>query len=117
MAERATRQASRWIPMVLVLAGTLTGPGPFGQADDCPDGWITTKIGTKLTNKGIVHLRVTTEQCVVTITGCVKTDEQRTKAIEVAENTKYVNSVESDIKICPDDDDGTWTAREASTPA
>ena len=55
--------------------------------------------------KGIVHVRVTTEKCVVTLTGCVKTDEKRTKAIEAAEDTKYVKSVDADIKLCPDKDD------------
>ena len=104
---------SRWLAVlipVLLLAVAALGTPVFSEEDDvdeCPDAWITTKVVTKLTFKGMTKIDVSTEECVVTLRGCVKTEEKRKEAVEAAQSTKYVKSVDNKIVLCPDDgDDG-----------
>jgi hypothetical protein len=102
---------NRWLALLLLLSMVAMVLPALAEEepdpdDECPDAWITTKIGTKLTFKGMAKLDVSTEECVVTIRGCVKTEDKRNEAIEAAENTKYVKQVVNKIELCPEDDDG-----------
>jgi len=109
MEDRKVRNGkNRWLALFLVLSIIgLVVPALADEDpdDECPDAWITTKVGTKLTFKGMAKLDVSTEECVVTIRGCVKTDEKRKEAIKAAEDTKYVKQVVNKIELCPEDDD------------
>ena len=93
------------IPLLLVSIAYMGAPAFSEEEDDeCPDGWITTKVGTKLTFKGMVKIDVSTEECVVTLRGCTKTEKKREAAVAAAKETKHVKEVKNKIKLCPDDD-------------
>ena len=93
------------IPLLLISMTYVTAPAFSEEPDEeCPDGWITTKVITKLTFKGMVKIDVSTEECVVTLRGCTKTEEKRKAAIDAAKNTKYVKNVVNKIELCPDDE-------------
>ncbi len=103
-------ERKRWlllIPLLLVSVAYVGSPAFSEEEDDeCPDGWITTKVGTKLTFKGMIKIDVSTEECVVTLRGCTKTEEKREAAVMAAKNTKYVKAVNNKITLCPDDGGG-----------
>lgn len=100
------RSRKRRFPFIVLTALAVTAGGlAFGEVDDCPDAWISTKVGTKLLMKRMINVVVDTEKCVVTLTGCVKTDEKREKAQTAAENTKHVISVNNEILLCAEEDD------------
>ena len=74
--------------------------------DSCPDAWISMKISTRLMAKmGAAGARINpdTEVCVVTLRGCVKTGEQRQKAIATAGRIKKVTMVIDEMKSCEQD--------------
>ena len=71
-----------------------------------PDAWISTKISTQLVaTMGLPGTRINpdTELCVVTLRGCVKTGEQRQKAIATAGRVKKVTMVIDELKACEED--------------
>jgi hypothetical protein len=100
------RSRNRRFPLIVLTALAVTAAGlAFGEVDDCPDAWISTKVGTKLLMKRMINVVVDTEKCVVTLTGCVKSDEKRQKAQTAAENTKHVTGVNNEILLCEEEDD------------
>jgi hyperosmotically inducible protein len=87
----------------LFAAVLLTVPSSHA-VDDCNDGWITSKIKTKMlgnTMVGTFKMNVDTEMCVVTLTGCVDTEAQRAEATKVAKSIKKVKSVDNRLSLCP----------------
>lgn len=94
------------LPLMLVaIAGT---PVHRLLADDCPDAWITAKVKTRILADGINALKINidTEECVVSLHGCVKTAADRQNANKIARSIKKVRAVKSELKICPKKDDG-----------
>ena len=98
-----------WIMLPLTLA-VLTGfPGAWLLADNCPDAWITAKVKTRLlADDGIkaLEINVDTEECVVSLNGCVETRAHRKKAGDIARAVKKVRAVQNHLKICPKGKDG-----------
>ncbi len=85
----------------LLLAAWSAAPA---LADDCPDAWITAKVKSRLFGDrglGVFKINVDTEQCVVTLVGCVGTDEQAARAVEIAGKVKKVRDVRSRLGRCP----------------
>jgi hyperosmotically inducible protein len=63
------------------------------------DAAITTKIKAKLLADSITGTTVDTTNGVVTLTGAVANDEQKTKAARLAQETEGVKSVKNDLVI------------------
>jgi hyperosmotically inducible periplasmic protein len=83
-----------------VLAATEVEP----DEEECADAWITTKLKTKLMGKigtGAFYIDIDTKDCVVTLSGCVKTEEAEAKAIEVAQQMEKVQEVKAQLAFCP----------------
>jgi osmotically-inducible protein OsmY len=97
--------AKTWF-VVWSLLVALLGFTPGLAIDSCPDAWISMKISTRLVAKmGAAGVRINpdTEVCVVTLRGCVKTGEQRQKAIATAGRVKKVTMVIDELKACEED--------------
>lgn len=92
---------ARWLVATLVIT---FGSSPPGLADECPDAWITTKIKIRLMGKaglGAFKINVDTEQCMVTLLGCVDSEEQEARAIELSRKIKKVKGVQNQLTRCP----------------
>jgi len=79
-------------------------PAPAG-ADDCPDAWITAKVKSRLLGKkgiGAFKINIDTEQCVVTLNGCVDSQETREKASAEAGKVNKVREVRNNLTLCPE---------------
>lgn len=74
-------------------------PGVAGNAaEDVADGWITTKVKSRFMYSTSVKgsdVEVTTRAGIVTLTGKMDSDAERTVAIELARNVRGVKSVDS----------------------
>jgi hyperosmotically inducible protein len=70
------------------------------------DSVITTKVKAKLAREHVAsaaHIRVDTDnKGVVTLTGTARSDEEATKAVEVARNVEGVAMVDNKIRVNPD---------------
>jgi osmotically-inducible protein OsmY len=105
MTNSATPRARRALPL-LVAAVLAAGAASALRADDCPDAWITSKVKTKMlgnTVTGTFKMNVDTDECVVTLRGCVDTPEQKAEAVKVAESVKGVKEVKNGLSICRKD--------------
>ena len=92
--------------VILLGAGAVTGVFSRIQADDCPDAWITAKIKAKLMADdgiGAFKVDVDTEECVVTLSGCVDTRDKIKRAGTIAGSVKKVKSVNNRLVSCPKD--------------
>ena len=100
-----TRHAS---PLSLLFA-TLTAIGIFlgtagpAGADECKDAWITTKVKTRLMGDdiiGVFKINVDTDECHVTLNGCVDARDQIARAADLARSVKKVRGVTNNLTIC-----------------
>lgn len=104
-------------PMLLAFA-SLTGlvlPGPALAADDCPDAWITGKVKTMMLGNTVVgtfKMNIDTDECVVTLRGCVDTPAQKAEAAKVAKNVSGVKAVKNGLSICQ----GNWIEDDPDEP-
>lgn len=99
--------------LLCLLAFTLTGTGITCAAtthttksestkEYMSDAAITTKVKSKLlATKDIksLSISVTTNEGIVTLTGNVKTNMQKTKAVKVASKVKGVKSVKDELVV------------------
>jgi len=93
--------------LLLILVAIAGTPVHQLLADDCPDAWITAKVKTRIMADGINALKidVDTEECVVSLHGCVRTVADRENANTIARSIKKVRAVNSNLKICPKAED------------
>ena len=80
----------------------VAAPDDPGVGDRIDDTAITAKVKATLADDGQLqdsHIRVNTDQRVVTLRGSVISDEQRRHAEHVAENIKGVDSVEDELAV------------------
>ena len=88
-----------------LLAVSWVALSPARAADECPDAWITSKVKSKLAVKHPISttfkLNVETENCVVTLKGCMETSEQRADAGKRAASVKRVKAVKNELTVCP----------------
>ncbi len=92
--------------VALILLGWAAAP-ESAMADDCPDAWITTKVTSRLIAKegiGIFKINVDTRVCVVTLRGCVDTQEHKAEAGRIARKVKKVREVKNKLTFCEDSD-------------
>jgi len=89
------------LPLSVILLWSTFGPPAL--ADDCPDAWTTTKVKSKIfgdSGLGVFKINVDTDECVVTLNGCVKTADQRARAAKIAKGVKRVRSVRNKLTLC-----------------
>jgi hyperosmotically inducible protein len=80
----------------------VAAPDDPGVGNKIDDTAITTKVKATLADDAQLqdsHIRVHTDQGVVTLRGSVISDEQRRHAEHVAENIKGVDSVEDELAV------------------
>lgn len=92
--------------VALVLGALVAAAVPAAAADECPDAWITMKITTRFMGKtgwSLFKIDVDTDDCVVTLSGCVNSPDHRAHAVEQAGKVKKVRQVNDQLTICPSD--------------
>jgi len=89
------------IPTIIAVVAFLAGCN--SQAID--DSAITAKVKSKLatdTQTSAIRISVETKEGVVTLTGNVPSDTEKSKAETLAKNTDGVRRVQNEIKITPE---------------
>lgn len=97
------RRASVVLLAGAVLCGLLIAPVP-ARAGQCLDALITAGVKTRLMADDIVgafKINVETDECVVTLNGCVDSKDQVKRARNLARRIKGVHAVKSNLRICP----------------
>ena len=104
---RTTEKAAKDIGHAAVGAADKAGQG-IGEAADkagagSEDAWITTKVKSELSSKGLDPLRVhvDTDGKVVTLSGTVASPADREKAVGLARSVKGVASVTDHLFVGP----------------
>lgn len=87
--------------LVLALAlGACSTTQPAGTQVD--DAWITTKVESKLAadpQVSALNVNVNTNEGVVTLTGRVKSEENRREAVKLARDTEGVKEVRDLLEV------------------
>jgi hyperosmotically inducible protein len=96
-----------WLATVVIAltslalwAGGCRTNQPMG--DQFSDGWITTKVKSKLAadpEVSALNVSVTTEEGVVFLTGRVANEHQREEAVRLARNTEGVRDVVDHLSV------------------
>ena len=85
-----------------VLCGLLVAPAP--ARGECLDALITAGVKTRLMADDVVgafKINVETDECIVTLNGCVDSKDQIKRARNLAKRIKGVHGVKSNLTICP----------------
>ena len=85
-----------------VLCGLLIAPVP-ARAAQCLDALITAGVKTRLMADDVVgafKINVETDECIVTLNGCVDSKDQIKRARNLARRIKGVHGVKSNLAIC-----------------
>lgn len=103
-AESVARQVKRvhGVSNRLTLCPAKSSSAPEKPAE-CPDAMITAEVKSLiLAKEGMTafKINVDTEECVVTLNGCVDTDARRSQAAEAARKGKWVSGVENRLGLC-----------------
>jgi len=91
------------LTIATLIAVTAFFVGCNSQALD--DSTITAKVKSKLatdSQTSAIKIGVETKQGIVTLSGTVPTDTEKTKAEQLARNTDGVKKVQNDIKVNPE---------------
>jgi hypothetical protein len=86
-----------------VLCGLLVAPVP-ARAGECLDALITAGVKTRIMADDIVgafKINVETDECVVTLNGCVDSKDQIKRARNLARRIKGVRAVKTNLTVCP----------------
>jgi osmotically-inducible protein OsmY len=96
-------KAPRLLLALTLLTSVLSGCSSMQPAKvQLDDSEITTAVKAKLAadpDVAAVQVDVTTNESVVTLTGRVKTSEERMKAVQIARETNGVKKVNDLIKV------------------
>lgn len=97
---------------VYVIAGAILCGLPIApvstRAGECLDALITAGVKTRLLADDVVgafKINVETDECVVTLNGCVDSKDQIKRARNLARRVKGVHAVKSNLTICPAEDE------------
>ena len=97
------RRSSALLLAVAVLCAFLVAPTP-ARAGQCLDALITAGVKTRLMADdvlGAFKINVETDECMVTLNGCVESKDQIKRARTLARRIKGVHGVKSNLTICP----------------
>jgi len=106
--SRLTARVRRFsVPLILcALAwGLMAGP-PAARADECRDALITAAVKARLLSDDVIgafKINVDTDECVVTLNGCVDSRDQIKRARNLAKKVKHVRAVKNNLTVCPAD--------------
>lgn len=105
MTRPTTRVRRFSVPLLsCALAwGLLAGP-PAARADECHDALITGAVKARLMSDDVIgafKVNVDTDECVVTLNGCVDSRDQIKRARNLAKRVKHVRAVKNNLKVCP----------------
>ena len=97
---------SNWVGVVvgIVLAATLTGACGKTIGETIDDATVTARVKTALINApnvGALAIDVDTFKGVVTLSGRVKTNDEATRAVDVARQISGVREVKSALQVIP----------------
>jgi len=98
----------RLLVAVSLSIGLLSGAAVPAGADECKDAWITAKVKTRLMGDdliGVFKINVDTEECHVTLNGCVDARDQIERAADLARSVKKVRGVTNKLTVCKHEDD------------
>lgn len=87
----------------IVLCGVPVAPAP-ARAGECLDALITAGVKARIMADDVVgafKINVDTDECVVTLNGCVDSKDQIKRARNLARRVKGVHAVKSNLTICP----------------
>ena len=102
--EGVTRVEDRLRVGTEATAAATDANKPAATGVDAPDAWTTAKIQAKYFTDGDVkgrNINVNTNNGVVTLNGTVETEAQRRQAVNIAQSTDGVRSVNDQLKIEP----------------
>jgi len=102
-ATSRVRRPSVFLFAVAALCGLLIATVP-ARAAQCLDALITAGVKTRLMADDVVgafKINVETDECVVTLNGCVDSKDQIKRARNLARRIKGVHAVKSNLTICP----------------
>ncbi len=103
------RAPTGWRAAPLVLGGMLALlplAGAQAAADKCPDALITADVKSRILARHPVaglKINVETEECVVTLKGCVESAGQARNMRKAARKVQKVKAVRDELTICPED--------------
>jgi len=100
------RRSSALLLAAFMLSGLLAAPA---RAGECLDALITAGVKTRLMADDVVgafKINVETDECVVTLNGCVDSKDQIKRARNLARRIKGVHAVKSNLTICPAEAEG-----------
>jgi hypothetical protein len=86
-----------------ILCGLLVAPVP-ARAGECLDALITAGVKARIMADDVVgafKINVETDECVVTLNGCVDSKDQIKRSRNLARRIKGVRAVKSTLTICP----------------
>jgi osmotically-inducible protein OsmY len=86
-----------------VLCGVLVAPVST-WAGECHDALITAGVKARLMADDVVgafKINVDTDECVVTLNGCVDSKDQIKRSRNLARRIKGVRAVKSNLTTCP----------------
>lgn len=105
--------------MKVQLAAVLLGVLTFTTACAQSDAGITTSVKARLAADDTVKARninVDTKDRIVTLTGKVQDQQEKTKAVEIARATRGVADVVDSLSIAPETQTAPTTGRFGETP-
>jgi len=93
---------------ILAAAAAAAGACP-ALADECPDALITAAVKSRLiVDSGLApfKINVDTDECVVTLKGCLNSKKEIRRAGSLAGRVKRVRSVRNQLTVCPQEKRG-----------
>lgn len=93
---------------LMAAALLLAIPAAPARAGECADALITAGVKMRLLADdvvGVFKINVETDECIVTLHGCVGSKAQVKRAKNLAGRVKGVKGVKSRLAICPAPDD------------
>ncbi len=109
MTRPTTRVRRFSLPLILcALAWGLMAGLPAARADECYDALITASVKARLMSDDVVgafKINVDTDECVVTLNGCVDSRDQIKRARNLAKKVKHVRAVKNNLTVCPAEDE------------
>lgn len=104
-AWEATKEGAKYVGEKVAAGAQYVGEkvaaGAKVVAKEAKDAWITTKIKAKIGIMNLLSVHVKTDKGVVTLSGTVKTEDEKKRIEAYARGTDGVTQVVSQIEVKP----------------
>jgi hyperosmotically inducible periplasmic protein len=97
------RRMSIFLIAGAMMCGLLIAP-ESARAGECLDALITAGVKTRIMADDVIgafKINVETDECVVTLNGCVDSKDQIKRARNLARRIKGVRAVKTNLTVCP----------------